>query len=151
MCEFCENIARDNNEYFEKRVKGGDFIFQEDGELGILIDTGDSGCLGVLNNIVACPKCGRNLRLDRVAIGNAEELKKFGIELKNHNPIGLYRGITTKKENRREFNETYVEGDLIHSGGKVYIHPVHNRVKVENELGRIIVMHEVQPDTVAQI
>lgn len=63
----------------------------------------------------------------------------------------MYRGLTTKKENACEFNETWVEGDLIHSGDKVYIHPVSNRVSVKGELGSLIVMHEVQPDTVTQI
>ena len=63
----------------------------------------------------------------------------------------MYRGLTTKKENSHEFNETWVEGDLIHSGDKVYIHPVSNRVSVKGELGSLIVMHEVQPDTVIQI
>ena len=61
MCEFCKNIARTNKEYNEERIKGGDFMFQNDGEFGILIDTGDSGCLGVLNDIHFCPKCGRKL------------------------------------------------------------------------------------------
>jgi len=61
MCEFCENIARTNKEYSEERIKGGDFMFQNDGEFGILIDTGDSGCLGALNDIHFCPMCGRKL------------------------------------------------------------------------------------------
>jgi len=63
----------------------------------------------------------------------------------------MYRGLTTKKDNGREFNETWVEGDLIHSGDKVYIHPLSNRIEVRNELGRLIVMHEIQPDTLVQI
>ena len=63
----------------------------------------------------------------------------------------MYRGLTTKKEYAREFNETWVEGDLIHSDGKLYIHPIHNKVSVEGELGRLIIMHEVQPNTVTQI
>lgn len=62
-----------------------------------------------------------------------------------------FRGLTTKKENTCEFNETWVEGDLIHSGDKVYIHPVNNRVSVKGEMGNLIIMHEVQPDTVTQI
>lgn len=61
MCEFCKNIATTNSEYFKERIEGGDFIFQSEGEFRILIDTGDSGCLGVLNNIRFCPMCGRKL------------------------------------------------------------------------------------------
>lgn len=64
----------------------------------------------------------------------------------------MFKGLTTKKENdKHAFNEVWVEGDLIHCGGKVYIHPIANSVTVENELGRIIIMHEVQPNTVTQI
>ena len=61
MCEFCKNIVNTNEEYFQKRIKGGDFIFRSDKEYGILIDTGDSGCLGCLNNVRFCPMCGRKL------------------------------------------------------------------------------------------
>ena len=63
----------------------------------------------------------------------------------------IYKGLTTKKENSHEFNETWVEGDLIHSGEKVYIHPISNKVSVQGELGRLIVMHEVQPNTVTKV
>jgi hypothetical protein len=64
----------------------------------------------------------------------------------------IYRAKTTKKEKeRQEFNETWVKGDLIHSGGKLYIHPIGNRVTVKGELGRLIVMHEVQPETVCLV
>lgn len=61
MCEFCKNIARTNKKYSETKIKGGDFIFQSDGKFGNLIDTGDSGCLDVLNDIRFCPKCGTKL------------------------------------------------------------------------------------------
>lgn len=61
MCEFCNDIVNTNEEYFQKRVKGGDFIFLDDEGFGILIDTGDSGCLGCLNNVRFCPICGRKL------------------------------------------------------------------------------------------
>ena len=61
MCEFCENIAKDDKEYFSKRLQGGDFIFHDKQGFGILIDTGDSGCLGCLNEIKFCPMCGRKL------------------------------------------------------------------------------------------
>lgn len=63
----------------------------------------------------------------------------------------IYKGLTTKKNDNGEFNETWVEGDLIHSGDKFYIHPISNKVKVENELGSIIIMHEVQPNTITLI
>lgn len=62
MCAFCESIANTNEEYVYARYKGGDFIFKDNGEYGILIDTGDSGCLGTLNDIKYCPFCGRELR-----------------------------------------------------------------------------------------
>lgn len=61
MCEFCENIAKDDKKYFGKRLQGGDFIFHGKQGFGILIDTGDSGCLGCLSEIKFCPMCGRKL------------------------------------------------------------------------------------------
>ena len=57
---------------------------------------------------------------------------------------------TTKENPNHEFNNTWVFGDIIHSGGKTYIHPVCNKVNVKNELGKIIIMHEVIPDTVCR-
>lgn len=60
MCEFCENIVVEN-EWLNARIKGGDFIYKDDDGYGILIDTGDSGCLGSLQNINYCPMCGRKL------------------------------------------------------------------------------------------
>lgn len=59
---------------------------------------------------------------------------------------GLWRGKTTPKENG-EFNGVWVEGDLIHSEGRYYIHPVANAVKTQGELGRLIIIHEVDPAT----
>lgn len=61
----------------------------------------------------------------------------------------LYKAKTTPKE-KGEFNNVWVIGNLIVSNGKYYIHPVGNIVKVRNEIGRIIVMHEVIPDTICQ-
>ena len=61
----------------------------------------------------------------------------------------LYKAKTTPKE-KGEFNNVWVTGNLIVSNGKYYIHPVGNAVKVKNEIGRIIVMHEVIPDTICQ-
>ena len=49
-----------NDEYMEKRYAGGDFIFKDENGFGVLIDTGDSGCLGYIK-INYCPMCGRKL------------------------------------------------------------------------------------------
>ena len=63
----------------------------------------------------------------------------------------LFKAKTTKKHNKEHaFNGVWVEGDLIRSDGKYYIHPVGNRVKIDGELGKIIVMHEVDPTTLCQ-
>lgn len=61
----------------------------------------------------------------------------------------LYKAKTTPKE-KGEFNNVWVTGNLIVSNGKYYIHPVGNVVNVKNETGRIIVMHEVIPDTICR-
>lgn len=61
----------------------------------------------------------------------------------------LYKAKTTPKE-KGEFNEVWVKGDLVTSNGKYYIHPKGNPVSVINELGRLLVMHEVQPTTICQ-
>lgn len=61
----------------------------------------------------------------------------------------LYKAKTTPKE-KGEFNNVWVTGNLIVSNWKYYIHPVGNVVNVKNELGRIIVMHEVIPDTICR-
>lgn len=63
----------------------------------------------------------------------------------------LFRAKTTKKNNpNHEFNEKWVEGNLILCGDKAYIHPVSNKIDVTGEIGRIIVMHEIDPDTLCQ-
>ena len=61
-----------------------------------------------------------------------------------------FRALTVKNSGR-EFNEVWVEGDLIHSKGKTYIHPISNAVTVKVEIGRVIIMHEVNPETVRQV
>ena len=61
MCEFCKNIAFTDADFVQARIEGGDFIYNDENEYGILIDTGDSGCLGSLNGIKFCPMCGREL------------------------------------------------------------------------------------------
>lgn len=63
----------------------------------------------------------------------------------------MFKGKTTRKQKGMEFDEVWVEGDLIHSGNKLYIHPVSNSVTVEGELGKLIVMHQVIPETVEVI
>ena len=60
MCDLCKDIAMNNDEYMEKRYAGGDFIFKDENGFGVLIDTGDSGCLGYIK-INYCPICGRKL------------------------------------------------------------------------------------------
>lgn len=60
MCEFCEDIAMSDDEYTKKRYAGGDFIYKDENGFGVLIDTGDSGCLGYMK-INCCPICGREL------------------------------------------------------------------------------------------
>lgn len=62
----------------------------------------------------------------------------------------LFKGKTTPKNNGEEFNGIWIEGDLIHSKGLCYIHPIANTVKVQNEIGRLIAMHEVIPETVGR-
>lgn len=65
--------------------------------------------------------------------------------------IPVWRGLTTPKPKKSdEFNSIWIEGDLIVSGGdkKCYIHPRSNRVIAEVSSGRLIVMHEVIPETV---
>lgn len=61
----------------------------------------------------------------------------------------LFRGKTTLKE-KGEFNNIWVEGDLVTSRGKTYIHPKANAFRVDGELTKIVVMHEVIPETVGQ-
>lgn len=63
---------------------------------------------------------------------------------------GLWRGKTTPKRSGEAFNNIWVEGDLIHSEEFCYIHPFANTVIVQRELGRLIVMHEVDPSTLGK-
>ena len=60
MCEFCKDIATTDDEYMKRRYVGGDFIFKDENGFGVLIDTGDSGCLGYIK-INYCPICGRKM------------------------------------------------------------------------------------------
>ena len=62
----------------------------------------------------------------------------------------LFRGKTTPKEGNIEFNNTWVYGDLLHNNSykKLYIHPIGNAFMTDGELARLIVAHEVIPETV---
>ena len=63
----------------------------------------------------------------------------------------IFKAKTTKKNDlKHEFNEKWVEGNLILCGDKEYIHPASNKIDVTGEIGRIIVMHEIDPDTICQ-
>lgn len=63
----------------------------------------------------------------------------------------LFKARTTKKHNEKHaFDNVWVEGDLIRSGGKYYIHTTGNKVNVDGELGKIIVMHEIDQTTLCQ-
>lgn len=62
----------------------------------------------------------------------------------------LFRAKTTKKKNNEAFNNVWVEGDLIKNKDKYYIHPHANVFKVENELAKLMVCHEVIPETIGQ-
>lgn len=63
----------------------------------------------------------------------------------------LFKAKTTKKDNpKHEFSEKWVEGNLILCGEKAYIHPISNKIRTTGEIGRIIVLHEVIPNTICQ-
>lgn len=63
----------------------------------------------------------------------------------------LFKAKTTKKDNpKHEFSEKWVEGNLILCGEKAYIHPTSNKIRTTGEIARIIVLHEVIPDTICQ-
>lgn len=63
----------------------------------------------------------------------------------------LFKAKTTKKQNRRHaFDNVWVVGDLIRSGEKYYIHGVVNKANVVGELEKIIIVHEVFPDTICR-
>lgn len=58
-----------------------------------------------------------------------------------------YRGLCIAEG---EFHGKWVYGDLIQRQGKAYMSPRANRVIVEGHIGKLIIMHEVDPDTVGQ-
>ena len=53
MCKFCENIAKDDEEFGKIRTNDTekDFIFFDENVFHVFVDTGDSFCPGILNNI----------------------------------------------------------------------------------------------------
>ena len=63
----------------------------------------------------------------------------------------LFKAKTTKKHNKQHaFDNVWVEGDLIRSGEKYYIHPIGNIVNIKGEIGKAIIMHEIDPETICQ-
>lgn len=63
----------------------------------------------------------------------------------------LFKAKTTKKgDDIKEFNNIWVEGDLIESNGKFYIKPKCNIVNVRYEVGACVIMYEVQMDTICR-
>lgn len=60
MCEFCKKIISLDKEYLDALSTGNDFIFEDNNDTWLRIDTGDSGCPGVMK-INYCPICGRKL------------------------------------------------------------------------------------------
>lgn len=62
----------------------------------------------------------------------------------------LFKGKTYPKEEGVAFNNVWIEGDLVISRDKYYIHPKANAFEVNNELSKLIIMHEVIPKTVGE-
>lgn len=62
----------------------------------------------------------------------------------------LFRGKTYPKEQGVAFNNVWVEGDLVVSRDKYYIHPRANAFEVEKELSKLVIMHEVIPQSVGE-
>lgn len=63
MCELCKKIIDAKSEYLNALSTGNDFIFEDDEGYWLRIDTGDSGCPGVIK-INYCPICGRELLIE---------------------------------------------------------------------------------------
>lgn len=60
MCDFCKNIVKIEESFLNALCKGDDFIFEDEGKIYLYINTGDSGCPGIMK-INCCPMCGRKL------------------------------------------------------------------------------------------
>ena len=58
MCKLCKKIVSNKEEYYDAIFKGEDFIFEDEGEFYLHIDTGY--CFGPgIAKINYCPICGR--------------------------------------------------------------------------------------------
>ena len=63
----------------------------------------------------------------------------------------LFRAKTTKKENENHgFNNVWVYGDLLTNKGVHYIHPQNNVFRLDGELAKILIAHEVQSETIGR-
>ena len=60
MCEFCRKIVDVKTGFLDALMTQRDFIANENGTIFLYINTGDSGCPGVMK-INNCPICGRKL------------------------------------------------------------------------------------------
>ena len=71
---------------------------------------------------------------------------KVGCEMNN-----LFRAKTTKKENENHgFNNVWVYGDLLTNKGVHYIHPQNNVFRLDGELAKILIAHEVLSETIGR-
>lgn len=60
MCDFCKKIIYTKSGYLDALSTGNDFIFKDNDEYYLRIDTGDSFCPGTMK-INYCPICGRKM------------------------------------------------------------------------------------------
>ena len=60
MCDFCKKIIDTKSGYLDALSTGNDFIFKDNDEYYLRIDTGDSFCSGTMI-INYCPICGRKM------------------------------------------------------------------------------------------
>lgn len=71
---------------------------------------------------------------------------KMGCNVNN-----LFRAKTTKKENENHgFNNVWVYGDLLTNKGVHYIHPQNNVFRLDGELAKILIAHEVLSETIGR-
>ena len=67
------------------------------------------------------------------------------------NVNNLFRAKTTKKENENHgFNNVWVYGDLLTNKGVHYIHPQNNVFRLDGELAKILIAHEVLSETIGR-
>lgn len=60
MCDFCKKIIDAKSGYLNALSTENDFIFEDNDEYYLRIDTGDSFCPSTMK-INYCPICGRKL------------------------------------------------------------------------------------------